>query len=287
MNSQNKSVPQTWDKVIKSKSKLIDLKLKQVWEYRDLIGLFVKRDFIIYYKQTILGPLWYLLQPIFSTVMYVLIFGRLAGIGTDGIPQILFYFSGTMLWTYFSTSLIEASKTFSINKEIFSKVYFPRLTVPIATSISFIIKLGIQFVLFAILYIYYFIKGAGLAPSFMILLFPFIVIWLGLLATGIGMIISSITTKYRDIALTIDFLVQLVMYATPVVYPLSEVPESLTWLFYANPVSAPIELFRVCFFGVGSVPLNMALLSIGITVLCLFFGLVLFNRNEKSFVDVI
>ena len=287
MDSQNNVVPQTWDKVIKSKSKLIDLKLKQVWEYRDLIGLFVKRDFIIYYKQTILGPLWYLLQPVFSTVMYMLIFGRLSGIGTDGIPQILFYFSGTMLWTYFSTSLVEASKTFSINKGIFSKVYFPRLTVPIATSIGFIIKLAIQFALFAILYIYYFVKGASFVPSFTILLFPVIVIWLGLLATGIGMIISSITTKYRDIALTIDFLVQLVMYATPVVYPLSEVPESLTWLFYANPISAPIELFRVCFFGVESVPLKMTLVSAGVTAVCLFFGLVLFNQNEKSFVDVI
>lgn len=287
MDSQNQAVPQTWDKVIKSKPKLIDLKLKQVWEYRDLILLFIKRDFIVYYKQTILGPLWYLLQPVFSTIMYMLIFGRLAGIGTDGIPQILFYFSGTMLWTYFSTSLIEASKTFSINKAIFSKVYFPRLTVPIATSIGFIIKLGIQFALFVILYIYYFFKGAGVVPSFAIIFFPVIVIWLGLLATGIGMIISSITTKYRDIALTIDFLVQLVMYATPVVYPLSEVPGSLTWLFYANPVSAPIELFRVCFFGVGSVPLKMALVSAGVTAICLFLGLVLFNQNEKSFVDVI
>lgn len=276
-----------WDKVIKSKSKLIDLKLKQVFEYRDLIGLFVKRDFIIYYKQTILGPLWYLLQPVFSTIMYMLIFGTLAGMGTDGIPQILFYFSGTMLWTYFSTSLIETSKTFSINKGIFSKVYFPRLTVPIATSIGFVIKLAIQFALFVILYIYYFAKGADFVLSAKILLFPIIVIWLGLLATGIGMIISSITTKYRDIALTIDFLVQLVMYATPVVYPLSEVPQSLTWLFYANPVSAPVELFRVCFFGVGYVPLKMVFVSAGITLLCLFFGLVLFNRNEKSFVDVI
>ena len=278
---------QTWDKIIKSKPKLIDLKLKQVWEYRDLILLFVKRDFIVYYKQTILGPLWYLLQPIFSTTMYMLIFGTLAGIGTDGIPQILFYFSGTMLWTYFSTSLIESSKTFSVNKMMFSKVYFPRLTVPIATSIVFIIKLAIQFVLFAILYIYYFSRGAAVIPSLKILFFPVIVIWLGILATGLGMIISSVTTKYRDLALTIEFLVQLVMYATPVVYPLSEVPKSLTWLFYANPVSAPIELFRICYFGVGSVPLKMALTSVSITVLCLFLGLVLFNRNEKSFVDVI
>lgn len=287
MNAQNQAVPQTWDKVIKSKPKLIDLKLKQVWEYRDLILLFIKRDFIVYYKQTILGPLWYLLQPVFSTIMYMLIFGTLAGIGTDGIPQILFYFSGTMLWAFFSESLIKSSKTFSDNKAIFGKVYFPRLSVPIATSIGLIIKLLIQFLLFTIMYIVYFAKGAAFVPSFKILYFPLLVLWLGFLGTGIGMIISSITTKYRDIALTIDFLVQLVMYATPVVYPLSEVPESFTWLFYANPVSAPIELFRVCFFGVGAVPLKMALVSAVVTAACLFFGLVLFNRNEKSFVDVI
>ena len=278
---------QTWDKIIKSKPKLIDLKLKQVWEYRDLVLLFIKRDFIVYYKQTILGPLWYILQPVFSTIMYMLIFGTLAGIGTDGIPQILFYFSGTMLWTYFSTSVIEISKTFSLNKAMFSKVYFPRFTVPLATSIVFIIKLVIQFALFVILYIFYFAKGAAFTPSFKILFFPLLVLWIGFLGAGIGMIISSITTKYRDLALTIDFLVQLIMYATPVVYPLSEVPESLTWLFYANPVSAPVELFRVCFFGVGSVPLNMALTSISVTAMCLFLGLILFNRNEKSFVDVI
>ena len=253
MSTQNQSVTQTWDKVIKSKPKLIDLKLKQVWEYKDLILLFIKRDFIVYYKQTILGPLWYLLQPIFSTVMYMLIFGTLAGIGTDGIPQILFYFSGTMLWSYFSESLIKASKTFSENKTIFGKVYFPRLTVPIATSVGIIIKMLIQFLFFIILYFFYFAKGAVFFPSWRMIFFPLIILWLGFLGTGIGMIISSITTKYRDIALTIDFLVQLVMYATPVVYPLSEIPQNLTWLFYTNPASAPIEFFRVCFFRVGFV----------------------------------
>lgn len=287
MSTQNQTAPQAWDKVIKSKPKLIDLKLRQVWEYRDLILLFIKRDFIVYYKQTILGPLWYLLQPVFSTIMYMLIFGTLARIGTDGIPQILFYFSGTMLWTYFSATLLVTSRTFTDNKGIFGKVYFPRLTAPIASVTGLVLKLLIQFVLFIIMYIVYFAKGAAFVPSFKILYFPFLVLWLGFLGTGIGMIISSITTKYRDIALTIDFLVQLVMYATPVVYPLSEVPESLTWLFYANPVSAPIELFRVCFFGAGVVPLKMALVSVAVTAACLFFGLVLFNRNEKSFVDVI
>lgn len=286
-SKNNGNEPIVYDKHISSKEKLIDLRLKQVWEYKDLIGLFVKRDFIVYYKQTILGPLWYLLQPIFSTIMYMLIFGTLAKIGTDGIPQVLFYFSGTMLWTFFSSSLVESSKTFSVNKTIFSKVYFPRLTSPIATSIGLAIKLLIQFVLFAIIYVYYFAKGAGIVLSYKILFFPIIVIWLGFLGIGIGMIISSITTKYRDIALTIDFLVQLVMYATPVVYPLSEVPESLKWLFYANPVSAPIEFFRICFFGSGYVPINMFLTSIGVTLGCLFLGLVLFNKNEKTFIDVI
>lgn len=287
MSSKTKTDDQTWSKVIKSKPKLLDLKLKQVWEYKDLIFLFIKRDFILYYKQTILGPLWYLLQPIFSTIMYMLIFGTVAGIGTDEIPQVLFYFSGTMLWGYFSGCLLDTSKTFYTNKQILDKVYFPRLTLPIATTLGLIIKLMIQFVFFIGLYIFYFAKGAGLNPSWMILFFPLIVLWLGLLGTGTGMIISSITIKYRDLALTINFLVQLVMYATPVVYPLSEVPGNLTWIFYVNPVSAPVEFFRICFFGVGSVPPGMAIISVFVTILSMFFGLVLFNKNEKTFVDII
>lgn len=278
---------QIWDKTIESSHKLLDLRLKQVWDYRDLVYLFVKRDFITYYKQTIFGPLWYLFQPILSTVMYILIFGQLAQIGTDEIPQTLFYFSGTMLWTYFSSSLVKTSNTFIENKTIFGKVYFPRLTVPIASAISLIMKLLIQFALFVLVYIFYLFKGANIQPSPRMLLFPVIVLWIGLLATGLGMIISAITTKYRDLVMVLEYFVSLWMYATPVVYPLSEVPEKLRILFYINPISAPIEMFRICFFGAGYVPALCVVSSITCTILFLFVGLILFNRNERTFVDVI
>lgn len=276
-----------WDKIITSKKKLFDLRLKSVWDYKDLIVLFIKRDFIVYYKQTILGPLWYLIQPIFSTIMYMLIFGGLAGIGTDNIPQILFYYSGTMLWTYFSEALIKVANVFTENKAMFGKVYFPRLVVPIAASIGLMIKLLIQFFLFGILFVYYFLTGENIKFSWLMLLFPLLVLWIGLLAVGFGMIISSITTKYRDIAMILTFFVQLLMYATPVVYPLSEVPENIKLLFIINPVSAPIEFFRKCFFGVGSVSWDTMLLSIVITMICVLLGLLLFNKNERTFVDVI
>ncbi len=281
-----------WDKIISSKHKLFDLKLKEVWDYRDLILLFVKRDFVIYYKQTILGPLWYLIQPIMSTIMYMFVFGTLAKIGTDGIPQPLFYFAGTMLWTCFSGNLTFASNVFADNKGIFGKVYFPRLTVPIAGSFMQMIKLAIQFVLFVAVYIFYFfgqghIEGVHLQLYWTMLLIPVVVLWLAALSSGIGMIISAITTKYRDIAMMLGFIMSLVMYATPVVYPLSQVSGKLQWLLYLNPVSAPIEMFRVWTFGAGHVPMNVAYLSIAETVLCLFFGLILFTRNERTFVDVI
>lgn len=278
---------QIWTKHISSKQKLIDLKLKQVWEYRDLVCLFVKRDFVTYYKQTIFGPLWYLFQPILNSIMYIIVFGNLAGLGTDGIPQPLFYFAGTMLWTYFSDSMIRSSNVFFDNRGIFSKVYFPRLTSPIATSIGLIIKLLIQFALFLIMFVFYYFKGANVHFCATMLFFPLIVLWLMLLSVGLGMIISAFTTKYRDLALILVPMVSLVMYITPVVYPLSEVSDSLRMVFYINPVSAPVELFRVCFFNVGYVPLNVILLSIGITLFCLLLGLTLFNHNERSFVDVI
>ena len=287
-----KKSDEQWDKIISSKHKLFDLKFKEVWDYRDLILLFVKRDFVIYYKQTILGPLWYLIQPIMSTIMYMIIFGTLAKIGTDGIPQPLFYFAGTMLWTYFSSNLTFASNVFSENKSIFGKVYFPRLTVPIAGSIMLMIKLAIQFALFVAVYIFYFVKqgemqDVSLQLSWTMFLIPVVVLWLATLSSGIGMIISAITTKYRDLAMMLNFIMSLVMYATPVVYPLSQVQGKLQWLLYLNPVSAPIELFRVWTFGAGSVPPNVMYLSIAETILCLFFGLILFTRNERTFVDVI
>lgn len=276
-----------WDKVIISDEKKARINIKKIWEYRDLIGLFVKRDFVIYYKQTILGPLWYLIQPLLSTLIYIILFGTLAKMGTDEIPQTLFYFAGTMLWTYFSGTLIDVSNVFMNNKAMFSKVYFPRMTVPIASMISLLIKLIIQLFLFVVIYIYYIVMGANIHVNIRILLFPASIIWLGMLACGIGMIISSVTTKYKDIALALNFLISLYMYATPVVYPLSQVPDKLKVYFCINPACVPFEIFRYSFFGVNSAPTWAVLYSLIVSVAIFAFGLKVFNKNEKIFVDVI
>ena len=276
-----------WDLVLQPKSKLLDLKIRELIRYRDLVLLFIKRDFTTAYKQTILGPLWYIVQPLVSTVMYTFIFGNLAEIGTDGVPYLLFYFAGTMLWTYFTGTLNSASSVFTSNSGLFGKIYFPRLTVPISTTVGHIIKLGIQFACLLVFYIYYLIVGANVQPSWWILAFPLLIIWIGLLGCGIGMMISALTTKYRDLNQLLSFGISLAMYATPIVYPLSEAPANLAWVFYINPMSAPVELFRIWFYGAGSVPTPMIFLSLGMTAVFFFFGLVLFNRNERTFVDVV
>lgn len=278
---------QRWDKIITTKRKLLDLRLKQVWKYRELVALFIKRDIIIYYKQTILGPLWFVIQPLLSSIMYMLIFGRLANIGTDGIPQILFYFSGTMLWTFFSDTLLMSSNVFIENKAIFGKIYFPRLVVPIAYLGGQIVKLLIQFILFIGIYIYFLINGGVVMFSLKILAIPGIILWIGIIGMGLGLIISAITTKYRDLALTLSYLISLLMYATPVVYPLSEVPESLQSIVLLNPVSIPIELFRICFFDMGNVSIFFVAYSIVASIFIVIIGLILFNKNEQVFVDVI
>jgi len=276
-----------WDKMITPKRSLFDLRLKQVWKYRELIMLFIKRDVIVYYKQTILGPLWFIIQPLLSSIMYMLIFGRLANIGTNGIPQILFYFSGTMLWTFFSDILLMSSKVFIENKAIFGKIYFPRLVVPIAYLGGQIVKLLMQFILFLGIYLYFLINNSVAIVSLKILAIPGIVLWIGVLGIGVGLIISAVTTKYRDLALTLSYFVSILMYATPVVYPLSEVPESLQNILILNPVSVPIELFRICFFDVGNVSNSSMLYSIVASIIIVFWGLILFSKNEQVFVDVI
>ena len=278
---------ENWDLVLKPKTKWLDLRIKELIKYRDLVLLFIKRDFTTAYKQTILGPLWYIVQPLVSTVMYTFIFGNLAEIGTDGVPYLLFYFAGTMLWTYFTGTLNSASSVFTSNSGLFGKIYFPRLTVPISTTVGHIIKLGIQFACLLVFYIYYLIIGANVNPSWWILAFPLLIIWIGLLGCGIGMVISALTTKYRDLNQLLSFGLSLAMYATPIVYPLSEAPANLAWVFYINPMSAPVELFRIWFYGAGSVPTPMIFLSLGMTAVFFFFGLVLFNRNERTFVDVV
>ena len=276
-----------WDIILQPKTKLLDLQIREIIRYRDLVLLFIKRDFTTAYKQTILGPLWYIIQPLFSTIMYTFIFGNLAQIGTDGVPYLLFYFAGTMLWTYFTGTLNSASSIFTTNSGLFGKIYFPRLTVPISTTVGHIIKLGIQFACLLVFYIYYLIVGANVQPSWWILAFPLLIIWIGLLGCGIGMMISALTTKYRDLNQLLSFGISLAMYATPIVYPLSEAPTNLAWVFYINPMSAPVELFRIWFYGAGSVPTPMIFLSLGMTAVFFFFGLVLFNRNERTFIDIV
>lgn len=280
MNSQE-------ELIITPKRGVLDLQLNSVWKYKNLLYMLIKRDFITYYKQTILGPIWYLIQPIFSTIMYMIIFGNLAKIGTDSIPQPLFYFSGTMLWTFFSDNLQKSSRVFINNKDLFGKVYFPRVIVPISNTIGNMIKLGIQFVLFLIVYFYYLIRGQISFSGIQIILFIASFAWIALIAVGLGMIVSSITTKYRDIAMALDFIISLLMYATPVVYPISEVSGKLKTVICLNPVSAPVEIFRYSFFGEAAIPLWSVIYSLIFMLIIILGGLIVFNQNEQKFIDVI
>lgn len=276
-----------WDLVIESKRKIFDLQLREVIRYRDLIVLFVKRDFITQYKQTILGPLWFVINPVFSTVMYTFIFGNLAKIGTDGIPFLLFYYAGTMMWTFFTGCFNDASNVFINNSGLFGKVYFPRFTVPISNVLNNLTKICVQFIMLMFFFLYYLISGDSIRPSFFAFAFPLILVWIAAIGTGMGMVISAMTTKYRDLKHLVSFALNLAMYATPVVYPLSQIPADFSWVNYLNPVSAPIELFRTWFYGSGSVTGGMIASSIAITVFFLVLGLILFNQNERNFIDII
>lgn len=276
-----------WSLVIRPKRKWLDLDLREIYHYRDLIRLFVNRDFVTVYKQTILGPLWFVLNPLFTTIIYSFVFGGLAKIPTDGVPQTLFYYGGTMLWGYFSACLTSGADVFTGNAGLFGKVYFPRLTVPISKVFSNLISVVIQFGTLIVFYIYYVLTGAIVRPTWWIFAFPLLLAQLAALGTGFGMIISSLTTKYRDLRQLVGFGISLWMYATPIVYPYSQVPDRYRWIMGINPVSAPIEASRVGFYGVGGVSPEMMWLSIGVTIAVLFIGLILFNRNERSFLDVI
>lgn len=276
-----------WDTVIKAKQNPFSFNFRQIKEYKDLIYLFVKRDIATTYKQTILGPLWYIFQPVFTTVMFIIVFRHVAKLGTDDIPPILFYSIGTILWSFFSSLLTSQARVFYANKDIFGKVYFPRLTVPIAVIFGELLKFLIQLSVFAVFFIVYLFNGYSEFLSFRLLLLPFIVLWTALMATGLGLIISSITTRYRDLAKALEFFLSMFMYAIPVVYPLSEVSERFRLFFLLNPVTAVLESFRYACFGVGEVSLYMILYSLGCTLVFLLLGLFLFNKNEKVFVDVI
>lgn len=276
-----------WTTEIKPKAGWFDINLKELFQYKDLIIMFVKRDFKTLYKQTILGPLWIIINPLLTTIMYTIVFGNIANISTDGMPQIVFYMLGTTVWTYFSTCLTKTSTTFTGNAAIFGKVYFPRLVTPISTVISGLINFAVQFVMFLGFAIYYYVTGAPIHPNIYILITPLLLLQLACLSLGFGIIISSLTTKYRDLAVLVTFGVQLWMYATPVVYPASQIGGKLKTLMMLNPVSPIVESFRYAFLGSGSIPWNYLGISVVTTLVVLFIGVVLFSRVEKTFMDTV
>lgn len=276
-----------WDLIIEPHNKWYDLQIGEIWRYRDLLMLFVKRDFVAVYKQTILGPLWFFLQPIITALTFTVIFGNLAGISTDGLPQVLFYLCGITLWNYFSDTLTKTADTFTANANIFGKVFFPRMIVPLSVVISNLIKLGVQFILFIGFWVYYLIATDMLQPNWVILLTPVLILLMGFLGLGFGIIISSMTTKYRDLKFLVTFGVQLMMYASPIVYPLSMVPPQYKWIILANPVTSIIETFKYAFLGMGEFNVLYLAYSFIFTILIMFIGLVIFHRVEKGFMDTV
>lgn len=272
---------------ISAEHNLLDLKLKEVWDYRDLIWLFTKRSFLVAYKQTILGPLWLIINPLLTSFIYVILFGNIAKLGTDGIPQLLFYLGGTAMWSYFSSCLTGNSSTFTGHAHLFGKVYFPRLVMPLSQVVGSVIRLGIQMIPVAILMVYYIAKGA-VHPHFELwILLPFLLLWLGMLGMGCGILVSGMTTKYRDLSVLVSFGMQLLLYGTPVVYPLTTVPDFLRTAALINPVTMPIEIYRYIMFGTGSFCMWSVLLSLAITVIVAFLGIILFNKVERIFIDTV
>lgn len=278
-----------WTEIIEPRTSLLDLRLGDVWRYRDLVMLFVRRDFVANYKQTILGPVWFFIQPLLTTITYYIIFGRVAGgkLGTDGLPPFLFYLAGITVWNYFSQSLTSVATVFVTNAGMFSKVYFPRLTMPLSIVLSNLVRFGIQFGLFLVVWLYYLVTSSVIQPNWAILLAPLLVIIMGVLSLGLGMIFSALTTKYRDLAMLLTFGVQLLMYATPVIYPLSTISGKARWLLVANPMTSIVEAFRYGFLGAGT--LNWVYLgySVLVSVIIMVMGTVIFNKVEKSFTDTV
>ena len=278
---------QDWTEVIEPRTRLLDLGLRNVWRYRDLVLLFVRRDFISTYKQTILGPIWFFIQPLLTTITYMIVFGGIANISTDGLPQLPFYLAGVTIWNYFAQTLTTVSTVFTANAAIFGKVYFPRLTMPLSIVLSNLIRFGIQFGLFLAVWAYYLITQDSLHPNLYILLTPVLLVLMGLLSLGLGMIFSAMTTKYRDLAMLLAFGVQLLMYATPVIYPLSRLPAAYRPYIMANPLSPIVETFRFAFLGTGSFSWLHLGYSALVTLVMLLVGTVVFNKIEKTFTDTV
>ena len=285
---------ENWTTIIKPRNKLFEVNLKEIWDYRDLLNLFVKRTITVQYKQTVLGPLWWFIQPALTVFMYMVVFGGIAGIPTDGIPQPLFYLGGVAMWQYFSDCLTKTSNTFVANSGIFGKVYFPRLIMPLSGIISNLVRFGIQLGLFVVVYAYYLIVGQAPSPNLYLLLFPLLVVMMAGLALGFGVIISSMTTKYRDLQILFSFFVSLWMYATPIVYPLSQVAGKeikgfdLSFLMCLNPVTPVIETFKHGALGAGQfIGWGWLSYSFVFMLVVLFLGILIFNKVQKSFMDTV
>lgn len=272
--------------VIKPKNKLFDVDFKELWQYRDLFSMFVKRDIITQYKQTILGPAWFFIQPILQTIMF-LVFGGIAKLSTDGLPGPLFYLIGILTWNYFSDCLNKTSSTFTANQGIFGKVYFPRLIVPLATVTSNLVRMGIQLLLFVLIYAFYLFVGEKVAPNSYALLIPLLILMLAGLSLGFGIIISSMTTKYRDLTILFTFIVQLWQYATPILYPMSSIPQKYQWIIALNPVTSIVEAFKYGTMGVGTFSWMQLAYSFGFMVVLLGIGIVVFNKVQRSFMDTV
>jgi lipopolysaccharide transport system permease protein len=286
MNQENNKV-EHWDLIIEGKTSLFDLNFADVWRYRDLLLMFVKRDFVSFYKQTVLGPLWFFIQPIFTTLVFTFVFGNLAKISTDGLPPALFYLSGITAWNYFSDCLTKTSTVFRDNAGIFGKVYFPRLIMPLSIVVSNLVRFGVQLLLFLVVILYFGVKGADFDITWVIALFPVLVLLMAMLGLGLGLIITALTTKYRDLSFLVMFGVQLLMYGTTVIYPLSAAPEKYRKFIELNPMTGIIEAFRYAFLGKGYFTAWSLGYSAVFTAIITMIGIIIFNKTERSFVDTI
>lgn len=278
---------QKWTSIIKPKYSVFNFDYKEIWQYRDLIFMFIKRDIVTMYKQTVLGPVWFFLNPILTTLVYIFVFGNIAQISTDSIPKTLFYLSGIVCWNYFSDTLTRNSQTFITNSQIFGKVYFPRIVVPISIVISNFVKFLIQFLLFFLVFLYYFFYGYPIYPNKLLFLIPVVLILIAAQGLGFGLIFSSLTTKYRDLVFLLVFGINLWQYATPIIYPVSSIPDKYLWIVNLNPMTSPLELFKIAFLGTSAVDWGNFSYSVCVTIFILFLGILMFNKVQRDFMDTI
>ncbi|MDF2433970.1 MAG: lipopolysaccharide transport system permease protein [Mucilaginibacter sp.] len=286
----DKAKDEVWDIELTPQNNILNLKLKEVWHYRDLLWLLVRRDFVSFYKQTILGPLWFFIQPLFTTIIYTFVFGNLANISADDLPKPLFYLAGITAWNYFADCLNKTSTVFTANAGLFGKVYFPRLIVPLSIVVSNLIRFGVQMVLFIVMMVVYWVIGASFHPNVYLLLLPLLLLLMAMLGLGLGMIISAMTTKYRDLSFLITFGIQLMMYLTTVIYPLSTVKAKYPkyqWMIEYNPMTSIIEAFRYGFLGKGTFTMLSLGITTVITIIILLIGIIIFNRVERNFIDTV